>query len=473
MDLIKVDPRLRRKIRIAVYSAFALLLVGMVALTRLLHRPAPAGGDTDWLQTDFAALPEVQRLQEYVRIDTSIATGSELAGAEFLARELQAAGIDVHLERLGENEANLWAILEGEEAEALVLHHHIDVSPAGDLEKWDYPPFEGTIELPRIYGRGVFDMKSVAIAQLEAMKAVHALGRRPRRSLIFLATGSEEVGSELGTRWVLDRHPELAERMWAVLTEGGVVEPVSRSEIKYWGIEFGQRRFADAIVCSASLERLAELRRDIARSAAYAARWTVTPEVEEFLAAYAGTRTHPDYQALRHETWQALHDPARFLSLPRYLRSMMHSEIVSFEPVPDPGGGYSMRLVLHLLPGEDYDEVRRRLLPDWLTHGITTTFFQPLGAAHGSPTHHPAFQDLVRVVEEAFPDTRVGPYFVPWSATDSRFFRAHAIPAYGFSPFVLFSSDTFHVDGPNERIDLPGYVAGVELYREAVLRLVG
>jgi acetylornithine deacetylase/succinyl-diaminopimelate desuccinylase-like protein len=473
MELIHVDPKLRRKVRIWVYTGFALLVVGMIVAARLLRQPAPANEDASWMSTDFASLSEVQLLQEYVAIDTSVATGSELAGAEFLAHELEAAGIPTHLERLGENEANLWAILEGQEPEALVLHNHIDVTPAGDLAAWDYPPFEGTIDLPRIYGRGTFDMKSVTIAQLQALKALAASARKPRRSVIFLATGSEEVGSELGTRWVLARHPELTERMWAVLTEGGVVEPVSRSEIKYWGVEFAQRRYADVIACAGDLERLLELRRDLLRWSAAVAPWTVRAEVQEFLAAYAGTRTHPDYQALQEQTWEVLHHPERFKSLPRYLQSMFRDEILTLAPHADPEGGYTLRIVLHMLPGETYEAARERLLPDWITHGVTTTFRAPLGADHGSPTDHPAYVELLDVIREAFPGVRVGPYFVPTSATDSRFFRERGIPSYGFSPFLIFSSDTFSVDGPNERIDLPGYVQGVALYRTVVERLAG
>ena len=57
------------------------------------------------------------------------------------------------------------------------------------------------------------------------------------------------------------------------------------------------------------------------------------------------------------------------------------------------------------------------------------------------------------------------------AATDARFFRQAGIPAYGFSPFVIFSTDTFRKDLANERIGLPGYVMGVDLYREAVARL--
>ncbi len=473
MRLFRLDPRRERRARLAVYGGLAALLVLLVAGTWILERrrgPQVAAG---WTEEDLAAHPEVETLRDYVRVDTSETTGSELAGARFLAERLEAAGIPAEIERLGEGRANLWAILEGEEREALVLHNHIDVSPVTDPESWDHPPFAAEVDAAWLYGRGVFDMKSVAIAQLEALTALARSGRRPRRSVIFLATGSEEVGSELGARWILARHPELAERFWAVLTEGGVVEPTSTTDVKYWGIEFAQKQFAEAAACAAERETLEELRRTILDWGATEQVWRRTPEVEAFLAAYAESRDRELYRSLLAETWRALHDPGQFRQLPPFLQAMFRDEIVPFEVVADEGGGYRMRILYHLLPGSDLAEVRARLLPAWITRPVGFVEGPPLGVGRGSPLDHPAYETLAATVAERFPEARVGPYFVSWSATDSRFFRAAGIPSYGFSPFVIFSTDTFRVDAANERIGLPGFVDGVELYREVVRRLAG
>ena len=250
-----LSPRQKLLRRALLHGSMALLILGLVATIALLRKAAPRTVDDTWEEVDYSALPEVQLLQDYVRVDTSSATGSEIAGALFLAEKLRAAGIEPHIEQLGEKKANLWAILEGESPEALVLHNHIDVFDVADPEEWVHPPFEAVIDRAWIYGRGVFDMKSVTIAQLEAFIALKESGRQPAKSVIFLATGSEEVGSELGARWVLAHHPELVERFWVVLTEGGVVEAVSHEEVKYWGLEFGQKQYADAWACSSSRDR--------------------------------------------------------------------------------------------------------------------------------------------------------------------------------------------------------------------------
>jgi len=46
-----------------------------------------------------------------------------------------------------------------------------------------------------------------------------------------------------------------------------------------------------------------------------------------------------------------------------------------------------------------------------------------------------------------------------------------AIPSYGFSPFLIFATDTYRVDTINERIGLPGFVEGVRIYKEVVQTL--
>ncbi len=353
-----------------------------------------------------------------------------------------------------------------------MLHNHIDVFAAADAEEWEHPPFAGVIDPPHLYGRGVFDMKSVTVAQLQALLALAESGRRPERSVIFLATGSEEVGSELGTRWVLARHPELVGRFWAVLTEGGIVEPVTREEIKYWGIEFAHKRIAEAWVCAAVRQPLDALH-DYLKEHRGAPDTLLTPEVAEFARHYAPSRQHPGYRELLADLAATLDHPQRVAALPPYIEAMLRNEVVARPVEADPEDGYRMRLVLRLLPGVELAGALPELLPDWAVHGLAMTVLPPRGTARGSPLDHPAYRTLAAAIEEAYPAATVGPYFLPWNATDSRFFREAGIPSYGFSPFLIFTTDTFRVDATNERIGLPGFVDGVALYVRAVERLAG
>ena len=465
-------PASRAQQRIILYSALAFLVILLLVLTRYFQRPTALDRDQEWTEIDYQKLPEVDLLRRYVRIDTTPTTGSELAGAKFLANELRALGLEPHVEQLGKTGANAWAVLEGKDPRALVLHSHIDVYPIQQPEAWNYDPFGAEIDQAWVYGRGVFDMKSLAIVQLLTLRDIVDSGKKPDKSIIFLATGSEEVGSEMGTRWILERHPELASRIWAVLTEGGVVEPTTRTDIQHWGIEFAQKQFANGYLCADSVKRLEAIREQILNWGREQAFLQITPEVETFVSAYAPTRVDLNYRDALENPRQRLLRPLAFDGLPAYLRTLFRNEIVAFPPEVDPNGGARMRLVVHLLPGQDIDTVRARLLPPWLIHGAALTLGPALGADHGSHITHPVFKSLVRAVSKRYPKAPVGPHFISWSATDARFFRQAGIPAYGFSPFVIFSTDSFRVDGPNERISLPGFMTGFDLYRDAVERMV-
>ncbi len=75
-------------------------------------------------------------------------------------------------------------------------------------------------------------------------------------------------------------------------------------------------------------------------------------------------------------------------------------------------------------------------------------------------------------MRERFPGVPVGPYFLLQSRTDAQRYRTAGVRAYGFSPFPIVVADTTLIGRPNERMQLPAYRQGVELYREAIRRLL-
>jgi len=453
--------RHRRAARASLYSSFALaglivFLLGLLIGERLLIIDDSSRSLAEW-----EAVREVRLLRDYVRIDTR---ERELEGAQWLYAQLSELGLDPVLEEVGDGRANVWAVLEGETPEALVLHNHIDVFRVLSPEAWDHPPFAGVIEPPFLHGRGVFDMKSLAIAQLEAIRALAESDSKPYRSVIFLATADEESGSRLGTSWVLREHPELAARFELVLTEGGVVEPLSTTEVKYWGIETAQRRYAEGWACAPERGVLEDLYRSLKDQVDGDGMPRVTPDVERFMASYAPSRQDGHLTWVLEQIVSGQTDPIDFGRLPRYLRSFFLDEIFPFPIEEVEGGGFRMRLVGLLLPGGDLEALRAEKLPDWMAHGVTIAFGPAIGIDGGSPTDSDRFRVLVDSLSSAHPQATIGAYFLHSSATDSRFFRRLGIPSYGFSPFLLFNTESFRADDLNERINLPGFVEGVELY---------
>ncbi|MEM7048762.1 MAG: M20/M25/M40 family metallo-hydrolase [Acidobacteriota bacterium] len=470
-----LERRRRNVARVSLYLSLA--LVGGLAAVLFLWLQSILRQQTVevWDGTDFESLPEVTLLRDYMAIDTSTPDGDAAAGAEFLGRLLEEDGIPYILERVGPKDANLWAVIEGDDPRALVLHHHIDVDPVDDPEKWQYPPFEGVISGPWIYGRGAFDMKSVAIAQLEAFRALARSGQRPRRTVIFLATSGEETGSDLGMRWILAQRPELAARFGLVLTEGGAVEGRDLEDVKYWGTEFVQKRVERVLICGDSEERLQSLRRELIAEGRPVTGLTVSPELEEFLRHYAPSRDREDWREALSDPAALIHDVPAFIALPGYVQSMFRSEAVPF-PVQAVDGGFEMKVALQLAPGVDAEVAFGELLPSWRTHGLAVQRLADGAAMHGSAPDAELFAAIEAVLETHYPGIRHGPLYLPWTMTDARFLRARDIPTFGFSPFMVLTPEVLNLVAQgtiNERIALPGYVEGIVIYRQLLGRLTG
>ena len=467
-----IERRRRAAARASLYGSLLLVGAGTLLAHHYLHLTPARRIESQWFEVDWEDKPEVRLLQQSVRIDSNAVDGDELAAALFLATAIEAAGIPVHVERLGERHANLWAILEGEERDALVLHSHLDVEPIGEAGLWQHPPFAGVLEPPWLHGRGAFDMKSYAVAQTLAFLRLAAAHPRPRRSVILLATGGEERGSDLGMRWVLREHPELVERFWAVLTEGGVVEARNLEDLKYWGTEIGQKSYVQVWACAPTRERLEQLAVDLFElNEREAVAGVPGPSIRSFWQGYAGTRDRADLRELTGDPDRLARDPAAFRALPRYLRGMVRNNLTWYEPQPAGEGGWEMRLILQLLPGAEPERELAALVPSWMLAGVSLGPLRPAPASVLSPTDHPVMEAIGDMVRAAHPGTETGPFFLPGTATDSRFLRARGIPSYGFSPFLILTTDTVHVDRPNERIALPGFTWGVDLYARVVERI--
>jgi acetylornithine deacetylase/succinyl-diaminopimelate desuccinylase-like protein len=473
-----VSGAVRASARVALWASLALTAATGWLLARY-SRPIPPPGfarvpqeQAMYAGIDFLAFDDVRLLQRYVQIDTAQPHPDEVAGAEFLAAQLAAAGVPSTIERFADRRANLWAFVEGEDPRAVVLIGHLDVEAASESEGWQYPPFGGVVFGPWIYGRGMYDMKSLTIAQLLATIDAAKAGRKPKRSILFLQTSSEEAGSATGTKWIVAEHPELVARMDTVLAEGGVVEATSPSDIKYWGIEFAQLRFASATYCARDAATLGALAGRLGRPGATDPAPDIDPAILTFLAAYGPSRTDPWFAKLLADPLRLPRERDLFDSLTPFLKALLRDELWPLPIEASPDGGYTMRASLHLLPQSDYETVRRRLAPAWKTAGVAATPWTLESGYGASPVDHADFRALEAEVRARYPGIPAGPYFLPWAATDARYLRERGIRAYGFSPFPLVVLDTIQIGKANERMQLPAYRAGVELYRAAVQALV-
>ena len=428
------------------------------------------GGDTTWFGVDYESLPSVRLLQQFMRIQSD-PEGDQYAATLWLSGPLQAAGVEVTIEQVGHRKANLWATVEGEVTEPLILLNHLDVEPVLDPDSWPYPPFSASLAPPLLHGRGGFDMKSYTVAQLLATLALKSRPAPPNRSLTFLATADEETGSDLGIRWLLRERPELLTNSWAVLTEGGLVETRGAGDIKFWAIEFGQQKELAYEVCAGTEKRLLQLRKDLLFLNQQRLATRTSLEVRQSLESYGLSRDRADLRDQLADLDRLSRDPARFRDLPFVIQKALSVGYGLSTPEFRNGQWYAT-LYLYLPPEMDIETSRRIYLPEWTQAGLRLAPTPTHSDGGISNLDHPAVDRINAYLSQTLSSSQFGPFFLTSAKTDSRFLRQAKIPSYGWTPFDLQVTNTTQAGTPGERIDLPGFASGIDRYRELVSLLV-
>ena len=162
-------------------------------------------------ETDRFVEDAAQRLADYIQVDTVNPPGNEIRGAEFFASIFDAAGIAYETAESAPGRGNIWARIKGGRKPGIILLNHIDVVPA-DPRHWSVDPLGGEIKNGHIWGRGALDMKSTAIAQLQAFLALNEAvqnGARLSRDVVFVATADEEAGGAFGAGWLAENRKSI------------------------------------------------------------------------------------------------------------------------------------------------------------------------------------------------------------------------------------------------------------------------
>ncbi|CAF3630312.1 unnamed protein product, partial [Rotaria sordida] len=86
---------------------------------------------------------------------------------------------------------------------------HMDVVPAGNINRWKYPPFDAHSDEEFIYARGTLDDKGNLFTMMEALKEYLNVYGQPLRTFYVALTHDEEVGKSgaMGIAHYLSQQP--------------------------------------------------------------------------------------------------------------------------------------------------------------------------------------------------------------------------------------------------------------------------
>ncbi|HVR44196.1 MAG TPA: M20/M25/M40 family metallo-hydrolase [Thermoanaerobaculia bacterium] len=444
-------------------TILAVLVVGAIGLAVLsvLGRPP---SDLLYIPRPARLTPEIELLREYIRIDTSNPPGNELAGAEFLARELREAGIEAEIIESAPGRANLHARIPGRRrGEGLLLLHHIDVVPAGP-EGWTVPPFAADVKRNMVWGRGALDMKSIGIAHLVAFTELARSGRVPERDLVLLATADEEAGGHLGMGWLIRNRPDVIEGVRYAITEGGITETIA-NRINYFGIEVGSMLSITLTARSDRREELEHLRIDLEPWFHVSRPERFLPGVLEYFESVAAHRTEmPELIA----DVPAAVDKGLFWKLHAKYRDLTGTSVAAGSIRQAAGGGFEMIVVIRHLPDEEPARPLAWFHRRFAREGVELEVRSTMEPAPFSSTSTPFFEEIERAVTATYGEVAVGPIVMRDITTDSRYLRSRGLDSYGFWPFPVDFFQTLGIHGHDERIRLDWFMEGVEMTRRLV-----
>jgi acetylornithine deacetylase/succinyl-diaminopimelate desuccinylase-like protein len=439
-------------------------------------------------EPDFAALgvEAAERLGQYIRVRTVNPPGHETEGAKWLQQVLAEEGIAAEIFESSPGRGNLYARLPGNGTKRpLVLLSHIDVVPVTD-SAWTVRPWSGETRHGAVWGRGALDMKGTAIVELMAMIALKRRGVPLSRDVILVANADEETNST-GAEWFVREKKALLRNAEFLLNEGGHNRLNAAGRTEYYGIgvtekvPYWLRIIARGSPGHGSIPRpdnaAARIARALGRIAAWRAPVRLTAPAERYFRDLATRESDPLRRRWLADPAAALRDTAglRFFTSNLYYDAILRNTLTitvlrgsdKTNVIPPEA---SAELDVRLLPGErpsDFVGQLRRVIADSLVEIVP---LRPERQATASPLDGPMIEAIREAVQAMEPGALIT---TPMLAgyTDSYYYRALGIAAYGISPFRLSEEDSRTVHGNDERVTVENLRFGVEFMYRIVERV--
>ena len=436
----------------------------------------------DWTAVEEEAAGLLSR---YIQFDTTNPPGNERPAIEFLADVLVERGFTPEVIASAPGRANLITRLKGRAEAATrpcLLYAHADVVPA-DPARWTLPPFGGHIQDGYVWGRGALDSKGLGIIFIQALTMLQQHSRPLDRDIVLLIAADEEVSGRYGVAWLLDQHPDLIEAEY-VWDEGGMGR--RQADHYFYHIAIAEKIPLTVKLTAlgtpghASIPRLNNPQDRLVRALYRLRQWPqparLTEPVVEMLKTLASEYSFPHSVLFAHADkgvlWPILR--GRLENHPLFsalIRNTVNLTILRGGEASNVVPGHAeATLDIRLLPGEDPDlflSALRSIIGD----PYISIEAEPLPPTQvKTPLNTEFYRALVETLRSHGPKGPIMPYLTP-GATDSRYFRAAGMKAYGFMPMLLDDHELGRIHGVDERLSLANLGWGIQVVYETLRKL--
>ena len=427
--------------------------------------------------------------KQLVEIKTGVSTGNITDAAVAMAQRFRDAGIpesDIFVGGPLPHKHNVVARIRGKAGSTkrpLILLAHLDVVEALKAD-WsaDLDPFVFTERDGYWYGRGTADDKAMAAIFVANVYRIKAERFVPDRDLIIALTADEEGGGSNGVDWLLKNHKSLVDGV-LVINEGGggtlrdgkylfnTVQAAEKTVTNYTLRVTNRGGHSSVPRADNAITTLADA---LAKVGRYSFPVKFNDVNKGFFLRTADVET-PDMGRAMKAVVANPNDVAALKIVaadPRY-NSMLRTTCVA----TGLSGGHAQNALPQLaeanvncrkFPSESTEQVRdelARVIGDTSVQVIAQGRLGTAPPAEGLTLLPELMEPVAKITRDMFGNIPVIPV-MSTGATDSRFFRALGVPAFGVSG--LFSDPTVdaRAHGRDERMSIKSFFEGQEfLYR--------
>jgi acetylornithine deacetylase/succinyl-diaminopimelate desuccinylase-like protein len=336
-----------------------------------------------------------------------------------------------------------------------------------------------------LYGRGAVDMKNMVAMCCHVLLALKEEGVRLKRDVIFAAVADEETGSGLGSRFLVDHHPDLVRAEYALGEVGAF--PLDMGPVRYFPIMVAEKGAVRLTLTATgdpghgsvphAHQAVVHLARALAALSARRLPVRVTDPVRRFVEVLAATQPLPSRLVLPLLTSPTLAGPLVDKVLPAAVRPNFAAMLSNTAtPTVLSAGGQ-----VNVIPSTATARVDGRTLPGQTAADLVAQVRSRVGPHVGiqvdsqepplsfSPDT-PLYAHLARVLRQADPACVPVPYMLS-GFTDAKSWARLGTTCYGFAPTrfppgsAVFGK-LFH--GHDERAHVEGFRWGFNVLRDAV-----
>ena len=432
--------------------------------------------------------------KELIEINTGMKTGNVTPAAQAMAKRFRDAGIpdsDIFVGGPKPDKFNVVTRIHGNGSSGrkpLLLLAHIDVVEALKAD-WspDLDPFVFTERDGYYYGRGTADDK--AMASIFAASAIRMAREHivPNRDVIVALTADEEGGGSNGVDWLLKNHPQLLDAAF-VINEGG--GGTLRNGKPLFNSVQATEKVTTNIVLRAtnrgghsSVPRADNAIVALADALAKVGRYQFPVRFNDVTRGFFTKTADVEEPALGRAMKALVANPSDRSALSVVAADPRYNAMLRTTCAPTMlNGGHAT----NALPQLAEATINCRVFPSDtpaviradLEHVVNDTTVQVVlqGAPRQPPAPSPLLPELFDAVEQVTHEMWGPVAVIPvmsTGATDSRFFRALGVPAYGVSG--LFSDPTVdaRAHGRDERMRIVSYYEGQEFLWRLTRALTG